>query len=178
MKRTFWNITLASVITLVAYIALYAILGAIMNSIENRTVALSLLALATTLAFGGILIYVAKVRHSVGEDEVIADYTDGPYVSLADDFKRIIRREAKTLLCMAVIVLATFGLNTLDWMIFGKKTFSAPTIIYAPLCLFSSALGDSFIGYLVSALADCVVYILFLLIHRKKKYNYWMTNTK
>lgn len=178
MKRTIWNITLASAITLGVYLALYAIWGAVMNSIPNRTVALSLLALATTMAFGGVLIYVAKIRRSVGEDEVMADYADGQYVSFADDFKRIIRREAKTLICMTAIVLLTFGLNTLDWMIFGKITFSAPTLIYAPLCLFSSALGDSFIGYLVSALADCVVYILFLLIHRKKKYNYWMTNTK
>jgi hypothetical protein len=176
MKRIIWNITLASVIALAAYIALYAILGAIMNSIENRTVALSLLALATTMAFGGILIYVAKIRRSVGEDEVMDDYADTKYLSFADDFKRIIRREAKTLICMAAIVLLTFGLNTLDWMIFGKKTFSAPTIIYAPLCLFSSALGDSFIGYLVSALMDCIVYIIFLLLYRKKKYNYWMTN--
>lgn len=176
MKRTFWNITLASIITLVAYIALYAILGAIMNSIPNRTLALSLLALATTLAFGGMLIYIAKVRRSVGDDEVMADYADTKYISLAEDFKRMIRREAKTLICMTVIVLVCFGLNTLDWMIFGKKTFSAPTLIYAPLCLFSSVLGDSFIGYVVSALADCIVYLVFLLFYRKKRYNYWMTN--
>jgi len=38
MKRTLWNITLASVITLVAYIVLYAIWGAILSELKNSTV--------------------------------------------------------------------------------------------------------------------------------------------
>ena len=40
MKRTLLNITFASIITLVAYIALYAIWGAILSGLENTTLRL------------------------------------------------------------------------------------------------------------------------------------------
>ena len=56
MKRTLWNITLASIITLVAYIALYAFWGAILNEINNPMLRLFLVALMTTVAFGFFLL--------------------------------------------------------------------------------------------------------------------------
>ena len=33
-----------------------------------------------------------------------------------------------------------------------------------------------FVGYLLSAILDCLTYIAFLLLYRKKKYDYWMKN--
>ena len=52
MKRIFLNITLASIITLVAYIALYAVWGAILSGLENSTLRMLIIALMTTVAFG------------------------------------------------------------------------------------------------------------------------------
>ena len=60
MKRTLWNITFASIITLVAYIALYAIWGALLSGLENPTLRLFLIALMTTVAFGFFLLYTKK----------------------------------------------------------------------------------------------------------------------
>ena len=71
MKRTLWNITLASVITLVAYIALYAIWGAILSELENPTLQLFLIAFMTTVAFGFFLLYTSKIRKSVGECTIV-----------------------------------------------------------------------------------------------------------
>ncbi len=177
MKRTLWNITLASVITLVAYIALYAIWGAILSELENPTLKLFLIAFMTTVAFGFFLLYTSKIRKSVGEDEVVSDYKDKKYTSLIDDFKTIINREAKTLICIAVIVLICFVLNTFDRLVFEKKTIvSFPAFFFAPMCLFGSFIHIPFVGYALSAVSDCLVYIIFLLIYRKKKYNYWMHN--
>ena len=177
MKRTLWNITLASVITLVAYIALYAIWGAILSELENPTLKLFLIAFMTTVAFGFFLLYTSKIRKSVGEDEVVSDYKDKKYTSLIDDFKTIINREAKTLICIAVIVLICFVLNTFDRLVFEKKTIvSFPAFFFAPMCLFGSFIHIPFVGYALSAVSDCLVYIIFLLIYRKKKYNYWMKN--
>lgn len=176
MKQTVWNITLASLITLVAYIALYAIWGAILGGVENPTLKLFLIALMTTAAFSFFLLYTSKIKNSVGEDEVVSDYKDSEYVSFVDDFKMIIKRESKMLVCIAMIVLICFAFNTFDVIIFGKKTISFPTLIYAPMCLFDSAIDIPFVGYAVSAVLDCVLYIIFLLIYRKKKYNYWMKN--
>ena len=177
MKRTLWNITLASVITLVAYIALYAIWGAILSELENPTLKLFLIAFMTTVAFGFFLLYTSKIRKSVGEDEVVSDYKDKKYTSLVDDLKLIIKREAKALICVAAIVLICFVLNTFDRLVFEKKTIvSFPALFFSPMCLFGSFIHIPFLGYALSAVSDCLVYIFFLLIYRKKKYNYWMHN--
>ena len=76
MKRTLLNITFASIITLVAYIALYAIWGALLSGLENPTLRLFLIALMTTVAFGFFLLYTSKIRKGIGEDEVVSDYKD------------------------------------------------------------------------------------------------------
>ena len=153
MKRTLWNITFASIITLVAYIALYAIWGAILSGLENPTLRLLIIALMTTLAFGFFLVYTSKIRKSIGEDEVVSDYKDRQYISLADDFKLVLKRESKMLICIASIVLICFILNTFDSVVFGKKTISFPTFFFAPMCLFDSMINIPFVGYLLSALS-------------------------
>lgn len=176
MKRTLWNITLASVITLVAYIALSAVWGGILSGFKNPTLRLLLIALMTTVAFGFFLLYTSKIRKSIGEDEVFSDYNDREYVSLADDFKLILKRESQTLICIAVIVFICFALNTFDRLVFEKKTISFPTFFFAPMCLFDSLINIPFVGYLLSAVLDCLAYIVFLLFYRKKKYGYWLKN--
>ena len=176
MKRILWNITLASVITLVAYIALYTIWGALLSGLENQTLRLFLIALMTTVAFGFFLLYTSKIRKSVGEDEVVADYKDKNYTSFVDDFKSVIDRECKMLICIAAIVLICFALNTFDSLVFGEKTISFPTFFFAPMCLFDTMINMPFVGYLLSAVFDCIAYMIFLLLYRKRTYNYWMKN--
>ena len=174
MKRTLWNVTFASIITLVAYIAFYVIWGAILNALDDPTLSLLIISLMTTVAFGFFLLYTSKIRKSVGEDEVVSDYKDKQYISFADDFKLVLKRESKMLICIVSIVLICFILNTFDSVVFGKKTISFPTFLFAPMCLFDSMISIPFVGYLLSAILDCLTYMAFLLIYRKKKYDYWM----
>lgn len=174
MKKTLWKITLASTLTLVAYIALYAIWGGLLSRLENSTVRLIIIALMTTAAFGFFLLYTSKIKKSIGEDELFDDYKNREYVSLAEDFKLIFGRELKVLICIALIILICFMLNTFDSLVFEKKTISFPTFFFAPMCLFSSVINIPFVGYLLSAVLDCLAYLLFLLFYRKKKYDYWM----
>ena len=174
MKRILLNITFASIITLVAYIAFYVIWGAILNALDDPTLSLLIISLMTTVAFGFFLLYTSKIRKSVGEDEVVSDYKDKQYISFVDDFKLVLKREAKMLICIVSIVLICFILNTFDSVVFGKKTISFPTFLFAPMCLFDSMINIPFVGYLLSAILDCLTYMAFLLIYRKKKYDYWM----
>ena len=176
MKRILWNITLASLITLVAYIALFFIWGAILGEVGNATVRLLLIALMTSAAFGFFLLYRTKIKNSVGEDEVMIDYKDRTYTSIIDDCKLFIKRETKMLICIASIALVCFILNTFDPLIFGKKTISAITVFFAPMCLFDTVINTPFVGYLVSAIVDCAAYIGFLMVYRKKMYDHWMKN--
>ena len=174
MKRILLNITFSSIITLVAYIAFYVIWGAILNALDDPTLSLLIISLMTTVAFGFFLLYTSKIRKSVGEDEVVSDYKDKQYISFADDFKLVLKRESKMLICIASIVLICFVLNTFDSVVFGKKTISFPTFLFAPMCLFDSMISIPFVGYFLSAILDCLTYIASLLIYRKKKYDYWM----
>jgi len=176
MKRTLLNITLASIITLVAYIALYAIWGAVLSTVENPTLKLLLIALMTTVAFGFVLLYIAKIRKGVGEDEVVSDYKDRVYKSVADDFKILIKRESQQLICMVAIVLICFVLNMVYGLVSEKQTGFPLTLFFSPMCLFSSLVPIPFVGYAVSAVLDCLVYIVFLLGWRKRIYNYWLKN--
>ncbi|MBE6608583.1 MAG: hypothetical protein E7633_08510 [Ruminococcaceae bacterium] len=174
MKRILLNITFASVFTLIAYIALYAVWGAILNEFENSTLRLFLIAVMTTIAFGFILLYISKIRKSVGENEIISDYTDKMYISAVDDFKLIIKREYKMLISIAIIVLICFALNSFDKLMFEKKVISFPTFFFVPMYIFDSLINVPFVGYVLSILFDSIAYIVFLLIYRKKKYDYWM----
>ena len=80
------------------------------------------------------------------------------------------------MLFSSMIVLICFILNTFDSVVFEKKTISFPTFFFAPMCLFDLMINIPFVGYLLSAILDCLTYIAFLLLYRKKKYDYWMKN--
>ena len=174
MKRTLCNILFASIVTLVAYIFLYAIWGAILKGVENVTLRLLIVALMSTGAFGFFLLYISKIRKNIGEDEVISDYKDLKYISFEEDFKLILKRESQTLICIASIVGVCFALNTFDSLVFHRKIISLPTFFFAPMCLFDSIVNIPFVGYLLSAILDCLTYMTFLLLYRKKRYDYWM----
>lgn len=176
MKRILWNITSASIITLVAYIALQFIFGAILSEIESVALKMFLVPFITTVAFAFFLLYTSKIKKAVGEEEVVEDYKNRKYISVIDDLNLIIKKESKVFICISVIVLICFTLNTFDSLVFGKKVISFPTLFFAPMCLFSSVISIPFIGYALSAILDCVIYTVFLLIYRKKKYSYWMNN--
>lgn len=176
MKRTLLNITFASIITLFAYIALYAIWGAILSEFEDPTLKLFIIALMTTVVFGFFLLYTSKIRKSIGEDEVISDYKNTEYISFAEDFKLILKRESRMLICIVSIIFGCFVLNTFDSLVFQKKMVSFPTFFFAPMCLFDTMINIPFVGYLLSAVCDCLIYMVFLLLYRRKKYNYWMKN--
>lgn len=174
MKRTLRNIIFASIITLIVYIGLYAIWGAILKGVENATIRLLIIALMSTAAFGFSLLYISKIRKNIGEDEVISDYKNLKYISFVDDFQLIKKRESQTLICITSIVGVCFVLNTFDNLVFQRKIISLPTFIFTSMCLFDSVFDIPFVGYLLSAIFDCLAYMFFLLIYRKKRYDYWM----
>ena len=176
MKKILWKITLASAATLAAYIALYILWGAILNEVENEPLKLFLICLMTGAACGFFLLFFLKIKGSEGEKEVLADYKESAYVSFIDDLKRILRREARTLITLAAIVMLCFTVNAVTELISGKSTGSPLTFFYIPLCIFSAILGQSFIGYALSAVITCLCYLIALLLWRRKTYNYWMKN--
>lgn len=176
MKRTLRNITVASLITLIAYIVLNTFWRAILSMVQNESLKLFLIALLTAVAFDFVLLYVSKIRNGDGERELLSDYGDGAYISLSEDLKLVLRHESRVLAMMVALVLGCFLLNTFDSLVFQKKLISLPTVLFAPMCLFSTWVEIPFLGYLLSAVADCVGYLGILVFWRKKKYREWIKN--
>ena len=173
MKRVFGNVIFASAITLGVYIALYMFWGLILSGITDHALINLVTSLITAISYDFFLVYTSKVRDSVGEKEVISDYKNCEYSSVFDDFKCVLKREAKVFLVIFCIVIMCFILNTIDSSLFEKKTISFPTFIFAPMCMFETVIDNSVFGYAVSAVLNCIFYIVFLLIYRIKKYRYW-----
>ncbi len=172
MKRIFINVTLASVVTLVAYIVLSAVWGAILSEVESAKLRLFIISAMTSTAYAFFLLYFSKIRKAVGENEVVADHKDDPYTSLINDLKMILKNEKKILIAVGVIIGICFVLNKFDNVVFGKKTISFPTIVYAPMTIFGTFFDVDLFGYIVSYIFIGVCYVLMLLLYRKKKYLY------
>jgi hypothetical protein len=139
-----------------------------LDGLKNPTVKLFAIALMTTLAFGFFLLYTSKIRKGVGEEEVVADYRGREYVSFADDFRLIMKREAQTFICIAAIVGICFVLNTFDSLVFEKKTISHPTFFFVPMCMFATVINIPFVGYLLSAALESLrIWLFFCYIARR-----------
>ena len=176
MKRILWNITLSSIVTLVAYIALFAFWGAFFLEIEDQTLRLFMISLMTTVVYAWVLLCFVKKRDGSGEEEVYNDYHGTPYHSFANDFKTVIRREKKLLLTIAVIIAVCFALNAFDDLVMKQKTISNAAFIFIPLFILASAFKIPVVGYVLSAVFVCVLYLAFLLLYRRKIYNKWIKN--
>lgn len=180
MKRAAFTVIVSSVITLALYIILSNVLLGIFYGIENQTTKLLIVSLITTALFVYILFYFSKIKDDICLKEVIKDYKNEEYISFSDDLKRVIKREKTTYICISVIVLGSFLLNELDAIMFEKKTFSVVTILFFPLCVFSTLFerinAFSFFGYLLSLALICLIYTVVLLLYRRKKYKQWKKN--
>ena len=176
MKKALLHITIASILTLIVYVLLSAIWGAILNDTKNQRLGIFILALLVTIAFALVLLYVSKITRSQAENEIVSDYKNREYASFAQDFMLAIKREYKMFACIALIVVCSFALNTFDRAVFGKKTISYITFIFIPMYQLDMVIDVPFVGYAVSAVMESAMYFVFLLIYRKKKYKLWFKN--
>lgn len=169
------KILLAALLSLVAYMALYAIWGAILGEVRNEMLRLILLATVTSVAYAGILVLLTKHRRGVGAEEVLADYRERAYISLSDDLRCVFAREKSRVLLLGGIIGGCLALNKFDALVVGKKTISAITFPFGTMCIYSTCFPSviDFLGYIISFAVIAVCYITFTLLYRRKQYKYW-----
>jgi len=92
--KPFVTVAVASVVTLAVYLLSSVVLVAIFREIEDKTLRALINAVIVTAAFGFILLYIAKIRNSAGEDEAISDCGARDGIPLAEELRqyRTIRR--------------------------------------------------------------------------------------
>ena len=174
MKKLFLKITLASLVTLVVYLLCQALINAILHGLDDRLILLTQ-AILTTFAYAFFLLYFLKIRKGEAEKEVLEDYTETEYPGMKADLKNVWKKEKAALIMIFIIIISCFVLNIVDTFLLPEWFISLPTIIYMPMCFFALVLEHMYIiGYILSAVAICVIYILVLLVYRRRLYKYWL----
>ena len=176
MKRILLNITWASLATLVAYIILYFIWGALLSGIDSPKIRLFIISGMTSLVYAFFLLYWSKIRKDVGEEEVMSDYSETSYTSWRNDICILLKNEWRCIVSIWSVIILCFALNSIDGLMFDQKVISLPTFFYTPMTIFATCFEIEIFGYILSALIISVAYLCMLLIYRKKRYDYWMKN--
>ena len=181
VMKKYWSkirsVTFACALSLIIYLATYWITSAWMNQTAEplHLVALGIYSLVFMIAFDLVLIYIVYVRNSVGEDDAVRDFQNG-YWGINTEIKYLFKRELLTLIVFALINGASWMLISIDKLIFSKRTITAILLIYAPLNIVGVALpawANGILGYLLGTILCFVIYLLELVIFRKKWYKRW-----
>ena len=172
MKRTVFDIIIASLLSLLAYILSAVVLAAIANSTPiNKNLFISLVC---TAAFSLALLYVSKVRNAVGEDTLFDDYKEHEYTTLKRDIPFVWAHERVYLIVICAIILLCLFINTIYMGLFDIQTQFPlaiaffPMIAYTSLISFPSSIILNFAMYLISAIMSCSGYFLAVLLYRRK----------
>ncbi len=173
--HVFVKILAASLLCMVAYLALYFIWGALLKEVSNETVRLILLSACTSAAYAAILFWLVRFRHGVGREEVLADYKTTEYTTIRDDLRTVLTREKPYLIMITAVIMACFVINKGNRLLFDR--INTPiTFPFATMCIFSSCFPAQLdvIGYLLSSICIMVFYVLFVALYRKKQYDIWL----
>ncbi len=173
--NSFWKILISALLSMIAYLALYMIWGAILGEVKNASIQSVLLSTGTSAGYALILMLMTKYRKGVGMDEFLSDYKDRTYISLKDDLNLVWSREKSKIVLLGIIIGSCLILNKFDAIVFGKKIISTITFPFATLCIYSSCFPSiiDFIGYIISFAVISVFYITFVLLYRRKQHKYW-----
>lgn len=171
------QITIASAISMVVYISTYWITSAFMNESSDSVylLALGIYSLVFMGAFDLILIHRTYIKNSSGEENALQDFENG-YWGLKRDIVLLIKREFPTFVSFALINIMCWIMLSIDKLIFSKRTITAVLLIFAPLNVIGVILptwANSILGYLLGTILCFAIYLLELVLFRKKWYMHW-----
>ena len=137
--------------------------------------ALATYSLVFMTTFNLILIYITFIRKALGEDEAVRDFQNG-YWGFKKDIVYLFKRELSTLIAFAMINSASWMMISIDKLIFSKRTITAILLVYAPLNIVGITLpswANNILGYLLGTIVCFAIYLLELVVCRKKWYKNW-----
>ena len=180
MKKYFAKIkqvTIACAISMIIYVLTYWITSAFMNAVSKPLylLALGIYSLMFMSIFCLILIHRAHIKNSVGEEGAMQDFKNG-YWGFKTDIIFLIKRELSTLIAFALINSASWIMISIDKLIFSKRTITAILLLYAPLNIVGITLpewANGILGYLLGTILCFAIYLLELVLFRKKWYMHW-----
>ena len=174
IKKAIIKITIASLLSLILYLILSFVIGALMEAASHIAVnfALGIWAFLVSVVFSYILIYLIYIKDGSGEMKIHEDYPI-KYTGIIKDIKLVFFQEFKILSTLCSINLASWILTGIDKLIFDRRTVTAVLFIYFPLQSFGVILPEwlnSILAYTIGSIIISMIYLLELVVIRRKWY--------
>ncbi len=172
--RPLLQVTVAALLNMVIYIALYGIWGAILGELKNPLIQNTLLSVLVSAGYALCLFYITYLRRGRGEEKVQIDYRDRAYAGWKDDLRILLRRERWQMILAAAVILLRAVLVEIDHLLFGELFFAHVMFPYVAMNFMGTVIPVPFLGDLVSVALIELFYALLCLRHRRRAYRYWM----
>ena len=156
------------------------ILQSVTEDFMNVSGILWVTSLLFVVVFSFVLIHELYRKNDKGEKIALEDYKTG-YIGIINDIKLLFKREINLLYYFLFINGACWIITYIDKLIAGKKTFSAIFLIYYPLNCLSAMLPawlNSLLSYALGPILCFAIYLLELVIFRKKWYKKWYSKER
>ena len=162
---------------MIVYVLTYWITSAFMNNASKPLylIVLVIYSLVFMSMFDLVLIHRTYIKNSVGEENAMQDFKKG-YWGFKTDIIFLIKRELPTLIAFALINGLSWIMISIDKLIFSKRTITAILLLYAPLNIVGVTLpgwANGILGYLFGTILCFAIYLLELVVFRKKWYIHW-----
>ncbi len=172
-EKLFLRMTVISLITLVFYIICGPLLGAInAKNAESFTpvIANLILSIVVMIIYVHLFIYIYYIKKGQIEDSL---FHKEDYHGVKEDIAAFLKSEKAVLLTAAAINIGSWVLINGDRLIFGKRTFSAILLVYAPMNMLGTAFPQylSIVAYILSSILVYLFYVVDLALMRKRTYN-------
>ncbi len=172
-EKLFLRMTLISLLTLVLYIICGPLLGAVHTEnakIFTWAVANLILSVFVMAVYVHLFLYIYYIRKGQIEDSL---FHKEDYHGFKEDIVAFLTSEKSVFLTAAAINIGSWLLINGDRLIFGKRTFSAVLLVYAPMNMLGSSFPEylSIVAYVLSSIMLYLFYVVDLALMRKRAYN-------
>lgn len=170
------RVTIACAISIMTYV-LIALLTASFFDEASKPIyllAMSIYSIVLMSVFNLVLIHLTYIKNSSGEENAQHDFKDG-YWGFKKDIIFLFKQELPMLITFALINSASWIIILIEKLIFSTRIISAVLLLYAPLNIVGTILPtwlNSILGYLFGTVLCFAIYLLELVMFRKKWYTY------
>ncbi len=177
------KITVASLITLVAYFLAELPLRLIMNTVESSMQSSIEMIIYILISFVFAYVYIWRnfLKDKKGENEVWKEQRDSTDLEFDNSIKAIVTKYKLVIICLFAISAVCWLITGLESMILQKQLLSRVLIIYAPIYMYVEVLPaflGHIMGFLFGPLMASLFFVLLLKKYRQQWYNVFVLNKR
>ncbi len=175
------KITIASLITLAAYLLTELPLRLIVNTVDSAVLSIIELLLCFVISFVFVYVYIWRyfLKGKTGENEIWREQRDLAEPHLDNSIKTIVAKQKMFIICLFTISALGWIVAGIDSVIFEKLTISRVLILYSPIYMYVEVLPAflaHILGFVVGPAVATAFYVLLLKKYRKQWYDTFISS--